>query len=455
MLKIATSYILLNILFYLSAVENLPNSTLNPIEDSILSPDILRSTDRLRKYVNSDEEISIFIDKAETKIKEFIKCTVHLNCLAIPIKKFADTIERWLTRTEEARDVHFQLHTRSQSRQLNGSNFNLKEVDYDIRRGTVVIVHGFWSRGDYEWVQDMKNALLRWRDLNVLVVDWERGSFTWNYLSASIATRIVGAEIAELLHRIELKVLTSEQTDPKEWGPLHLIGHSLGSHICAHAAYLVDEMNRSYITKWTVNRITALDPAQPCFINADSALRLDKNDAQFVDVIHTNGKMLMQLGLGLPDPTGHMDFYPNGGQVQVGCYEPINLPVIVSPLPFLPVLNVFYKMMKASVCSHGRSYELFTDSINTAISKECSYIGHKWDKDYSNVGKILEESCSENFCPQMGINSIMYNSENSDGVYYVATGGKVPYCKNVLKRASSTKKSWWESVKEVTSDLFG
>lgn len=90
-------------------------------------------------------------------------------------------------------------------------------------------------------------------------------------------------------------------SDVINWGPLHLIGHSLGAHICGFAAKeLKKRQNR-----WTVSRITGLDPAQPCFRKADASLHLHKNDAPFVDVIHTNGQLLTRLGLGLPETIGN------------------------------------------------------------------------------------------------------------------------------------------------------
>jgi len=50
--------------------------------------------------------------------------------------------------------------------------------------------------------------------------------------------------------------------------------------------------------------IQALDPASPCFdmVREDLRLRVDPSDAEFVDVIHTNGKD--EYGLGLMKPVG-------------------------------------------------------------------------------------------------------------------------------------------------------
>lgn len=60
-----------------------------------------------------------------------------------------------------------------------------------------------------------------------------------------------------------------------------------------------------------------LDPAFPGFdlLTPITGGRLSKGDADFVDVIHTCGG-----ALGLLDPVGDADFYPNGGTpMQPGC----------------------------------------------------------------------------------------------------------------------------------------
>lgn len=57
-----------------------------------------------------------------------------------------------------------------------------------------------------------------------------------------------------------------------------------------------------------------LDPAKPFFELTDRAGRLIKDDAELVDIIHTNAGYL-----GRTDLLGHVDFFPNGGTWQVGC----------------------------------------------------------------------------------------------------------------------------------------
>lgn len=59
-----------------------------------------------------------------------------------------------------------------------------------------------------------------------------------------------------------------------------------------------------------------MDPASPLFRwSRLHAGQLSESDAQFVDVIHTDGG-----SLGVRFPIGHADFYPNGGRLQQpGC----------------------------------------------------------------------------------------------------------------------------------------
>ena len=85
-------------------------------------------------------------------------------------------------------------------------------------------------------------------------------------------------------------------------GRIHVIGHSLGSHISGAAG-------KSYkkVTGKLLPHITGLDPAKPCFKEGEILTGLERGDAEFIDVIHTNPGVL-----GKEEPFGDVDFYPNG-----------------------------------------------------------------------------------------------------------------------------------------------
>ena len=68
----------------------------------------------------------------------------------------------------------------------------------------------------------------------------------------------------------------------------------------------------------SLNRITGLDPAGPAFELARKEVRIYKSDANFVDIIHTNGGNENDGFLGMNNAVGHADFFPNGGHTQVG-----------------------------------------------------------------------------------------------------------------------------------------
>lgn len=106
------------------------------------------------------------------------------------------------------------------------------------------------------------------------------------------------------------------------------IGHSLGAHISGAAG-------RSFLkeTKRLLPRITGLDPANPCFNEGESLGGLQRGDAAFIDIIHSNSGVL-----GKRDPIGDLDFYPNGViSLQPGCFD--------------------------ITCAHGRAWELYAESV--------------------------------------------------------------------------------------------
>jgi len=295
-----------------------------------------------------------------------------------------------------------------------GEQFGLEWTDFKVERRTVIIVHGFLSHGQETWIRDMEEALLEWDDVNVVIIDWSAGGNTWNYYKAAVNTRIVGYQVAKFIEHITNATINNNGPDVNIWGSLHLIGHSLGAHICG---FVANELKKRQ-NRWAVQRITGLDPAQPCFRNSDTSVHLHKNDAPFVDVIHTNGRLLTSLGLGLPEATGHVDFYPNGGKTQPGCIRPST--------SYFDYLRIPITEMQRAICSHGRSYVYLTESLKST-ARNCSFWAHRWNLTYRHLLQIIAEPCDRNSCVEMGIRAEMYNQS---GNFFVATGSTSPFCAN-------------------------
>ena len=92
-----------------------------------------------------------------------------------------------------------------------------------------------------------------------------------------------------------------------------------------------------------------MDPAGPNFVDKGSNDRLSKNDASWVDNIHTNGGSGLP-SLGIYEAIGHADFYPNGGRSQPGCL--INKVTVMGGESIVKekkptCLNIFIRRVKA------------------------------------------------------------------------------------------------------------
>merc|ERR1719215_335775 len=148
----------------------------------------------------------------------------------------------------------------------------------------------------------MKDAFLKRENANVIVVDWSGGSGL-PFTLAVANTQVVAVDISKLIE----KIISETNLTVKAF---HLVGHSLGAHICGYVGRRIKGLKR----------ITGLDPAGPYFENTPAEVRLDISDADFVDIIHTHAAKLGDSSIGIFAPIGHVDFYPNGGDFQPGCW---------------------------------------------------------------------------------------------------------------------------------------
>lgn len=139
---------------------------------------------------------------------------------------------------------------------------------------------------------------------NVIIVDWgmladpkfsgDAGSLFYGFAVKNVP--LVGRRVGEFV------MFLMKNGAIHNFDLVHLIGFSLGSHVSGNAGNTLREITGGQIP----GRITGLDPAGPSFYKGLklSSRQLSKEDAIFVDIIHTN-----QGALGIYENIGHTDFY--------------------------------------------------------------------------------------------------------------------------------------------------
>ncbi|CAF93802.1 unnamed protein product [Tetraodon nigroviridis] len=170
--------------------------------------------------------------------------------------------------------VRLLLYTRSNldcGRELRHRRLSEQPL-FNASRPTTFVIHGYRPTGAPPiWIQHIVHLLAQQDDMNIVVVDWNKGAANLNYFTAVTYTR-------QAAHNLTGFILTMQE-EGASLSSVHLVGVSLGAHL---AGYVGANL------KGRIGRITGLDPAGPMFTSATAEERLDPSDAMFVDVLHTD-----------------------------------------------------------------------------------------------------------------------------------------------------------------------
>jgi len=306
--------------------------------------------------------------------------------------------------------TRFFLYTRQNQLKSDEHELSRKVVDsfstsnFNSKVPTKFIIHGFTHSAHEPWVQSMKDELLKHDDMNVIAVDWRQGA-GFPYTQATANIRVVAMEAVRLIEFMQTEYPTVKA------GDIHFIGHSLGAHASGEVGTKIKG----------IGRISGLDPAEPYFEGAVEDIRLERRDAEFVDIIHSDGSAFLgSLGMGYRSSVGHVDFYPNGGGDQPGCDKSVGSKLINSASAGLSKGTDALKDTFA--CSHQRAYEYYIESINF----ECPFRAYPC-KSYDDFKAAKCLSCGDGQCSRMG-----YHADQSEarGDFYVMTNqkGEAPHC---------------------------
>ncbi|KAI4462145.1 lipase [Holotrichia oblita] len=342
-----------------------------------------------------------------------------------------------LPSTPEEINTKFLLYPLSSNRRRSGSQptevpfgnitdaFEWAKKGFNSSLPTKIMIHGFGSDCSHIWVYEMRSALLTVEDVNVICVDWANGAILPNYVKASANTRLVGKQLSIFLKGLIDNIRLSVRK-------MHLIGFSLGAHVAGFAGAELGNLSR----------ITGLDPAGPLFESQDPRARLDQSDADFVDVIHSNGENLILGGLGSWQPMGHVDFYPNGGRMQKGC---TNLFVgAVSDIIWSTAVE------GRSLCNHRRAYKFFTDSIHP----RCHFPAFPCETYDDFLAGQCFPCTDDRKCGNMGYYA---DRAKGRGQLYLITRDEEPFCAHqyVIKIESSSTEVPIVSYGRIQVTLIG
>ncbi|CAH1108300.1 unnamed protein product [Psylliodes chrysocephalus] len=284
-----------------------------------------------------------------------------------------------------SRDIRFVAYSRSNP---NGTPINLHHGEA-YRAGvnsnlqTVIFIHGFSEGSPGHSGKSILDAYYaRNEPRNMILLDWsELATFPW-YQTAVANVK----HVSQRLRRF-IEIFHDSGEIPIQ--NLHVIGFSLGCHVAGIAGKLLRKDLR-------IPRITGLDPALPEYSLKDSSRRLSKNDANYVDIIHTDAGIF-----GFPLSIGHADFFPNGGRaLQPGCQP-----------SYLVRQRIVDQVL---ACSHIRAWQLYSESVKSERSFPASRC---------TLWRGPEKECDFSVDAYMGF----VNDNRTQGEFYLITHESKPY----------------------------
>merc|ERR1712209_316964 len=220
---------------------------------------------------------------------------------------------------------------------------NVGSCQTEIRGEVIVLIHDVvfdtpsgQKGGPGLWLGTKNKLLAQDSITGVIVVDWSKGADLDIHSAELSAEEMKTKPKGEITKRsmefllkhplyeqaamnaVYIGVALSSVPNELSVGNIHCIGHGVGAHSCGFLGKELKKMGKQPY------KISALDPAGPLFLankvrnHGDNPenLRLSKEDAHAVDVVHTDTRLL-----GSKSTIGNYDFFP-GVEESYGYSQP-------------------------------------------------------------------------------------------------------------------------------------
>ncbi|XP_012239344.1 LOW QUALITY PROTEIN: pancreatic triacylglycerol lipase-like [Bombus impatiens] len=276
------------------------------------------------------------------------------------------TLDTYLDAISYLDTINFTLYTRENP--TDGEILKLNDVEsirnshWNATKQTIIVTHGWTHSGEAPVCTTIRDGFLKVRDCNVIILDW-----------SEIADKLIYSVVAEIVPHVAQRTASFINFMRTEAGlrtsNLKIVGHSFGAQIAGLSAREVGKSSR-------VAEVIALDPSNVMFQHKKPGERLDKSDAENVQIIHTCAG-----GHGYYLSVGTSDFYANDGRHQPGCG-----------------IDLF------GICAHLRSYKFFAESITNPKG----FLGTRADGATAYMGGATPDP-------------------KAKGTYYFKTTGQYPF----------------------------
>lgn len=257
--------------------------------------------------------------------------------------------------------------------------------DLNILRRFIIFVPGYRSNINKNTEQRVRDAFRDFPNSYLIILDHspytnDKPGNIKGYERSVQHVYYIGKALADMLTGLRKGGIT-----PKN---IHCVGHSLGGQMLGYTGQIFFDNTGDKL--W---RVTALDPAGPCYSKSLIEDQVRAGVAEYVEVYHCNAG-----GLGTTSVLGDIDFFLNKkGQSQPNCGTPL-IPGI-------------FDSSKAAKCSHKTCVQVWTATVKHPdwfLAWRCD--SYKMFKD---------GQCSGNEVTLAGF----WNPGNATGVYYFSTEG--------------------------------
>ncbi|XP_050560668.1 phospholipase A1 2-like [Spodoptera frugiperda] len=250
-----------------------------------------------------------------------------------------------------------------QSKQYKSSLINKAAKDInkiDKNKKLYVFIGGFRTHIEHKTADLARETFKTINDSYLIIIDHQEytndASFTlFAYKKAVPYVPSIGKEVAKMLAQLNKKGIDAKR--------IHAIGHSLGSQILGYVGQNFFEMTNKRIA-----RITALDPAGPCFSDRPREEQIRSGVADYVEVYHSDFGFL-----GTTSVLGDVDFFLNREKSeQPQCKEKSWLKKINYVSPKICSHSICVKAWMSTVAHKDRFEAIRCDSYELFKAGNCS-----------------------------------------------------------------------------------